>query len=336
MQPSCAEPTVTVASLQAQLARDYYAVVPASDMLQLLAVDAADAQRLWRLWDEAVPQRDEHGREVYPFKGTLVTYYDLDASAAFDQARRAPGHGYVAPESDSGLTGRAIEHIDPTTEHNASFYRREPRTSRLSAALTRRAHDDRLRGRVAVHKQWPMEADASPVVRAMQRVISEILRSPSPLDQHLSEHITASFEAMMTAFRVARESRPGRFQLGEPGPEGIHQDSADLTVVMMMGRRNVAGGSGVNRVWALEQPAGKPTEQDLGSDRLLASTTLVEQLDTLFVLDRKVKHEACPIAPEQEAAGAAVRDVLTFEIRRPPASPRGEKGQDRLHVEATS
>ena len=43
-------------------------------------------------WDEAVPQIDEAGREVYPFKGTLVTYYDLDA-AACDGPRRAPGHG---------------------------------------------------------------------------------------------------------------------------------------------------------------------------------------------------------------------------------------------------
>ena len=43
-------------------------------------------------WDEAVPQIDEAGREVYPFKGTLVTYYELDA-AACDGPRRAPGHG---------------------------------------------------------------------------------------------------------------------------------------------------------------------------------------------------------------------------------------------------
>ena len=42
-------------------------------------------------WDEAVPQIDEAGREVYPFKGTLVTYYDLDA-AACDGPRRALGH----------------------------------------------------------------------------------------------------------------------------------------------------------------------------------------------------------------------------------------------------
>ena len=38
-----------------------------------------------------MPQINEAGREVYPFKGTLVTYYDLDA-AACDGPRRALGH----------------------------------------------------------------------------------------------------------------------------------------------------------------------------------------------------------------------------------------------------
>ena len=34
------------------------------------------------------------------------------------------------------------------------------------------------------------------------------------------------------------------------------QDSAELTVVILMARRNVADGTGANRVWALEQAAG--------------------------------------------------------------------------------
>ena len=36
----------------------------------------------------------------------------------------------------------------------------------------------------------------------------------------------------------------------------IRQDSAELTVVILMARRNVADGTGANRVWALEQAAG--------------------------------------------------------------------------------
>ena len=36
----------------------------------------------------------------------------------------------------------------------------------------------------------------------------------------------------------------------------IRQDSAELTVVILMARRNVADGTGANRVWALEQVTG--------------------------------------------------------------------------------
>jgi hypothetical protein len=43
---------------------------------------------------------------------------------------------------------------------------------------------------------------------------------------------------------------------------------------------------------------------------------LEERFDTLFVLDREVKHEALPILA-RDATRDARRDVLTFEIRRP-------------------
>ena len=66
----------SLASLQAALARDHYAVVPATTMFELLSVLPEHANGLWDLWDEAVPQLDESGAEVYPFKDTLTSYYD--------------------------------------------------------------------------------------------------------------------------------------------------------------------------------------------------------------------------------------------------------------------
>ncbi|KAL1519727.1 hypothetical protein AB1Y20_023236 [Prymnesium parvum] len=290
---SCAAlANVTFPSIQAQLARDNYALITASDMRTLLSIDHLDVLPFSSLWDEAMPQKDEHGKEVYPYKGTLVSFYDIDVSLAhFDRPRRSKRRDYVDSSGESPLSGRAIEHIDPTTEHNASFFR--------------------------LHKQWPTAVDDSPITAVLQRLIFEILARPSDLSSKLSESSQPSFEAMMTAFRVTRDNRPGRFERGEPGPEGIHQDSADLTIVMMMSRRNVAPGTGSNRVWSLEQPCGKPSEDDLLSGRLLASSTLVDQFDTLLLMDRYVKHEACAIVPEDGEAGAAVRDVLTFEVRRP-------------------
>ena len=72
---ACASNT-TVASLQAALARDHFAVVPAAAMFELLSVLPENANGLWDLWDEAVPQLDESGAEVYPFKDTLTSYYE--------------------------------------------------------------------------------------------------------------------------------------------------------------------------------------------------------------------------------------------------------------------
>ena len=94
-------------------------------------------------------------------------------------------------------------------------------------------------------------------------------------------------------------------------------------MIILMRRHNVAEGSGGNRVWNLEQRCGKPTDDDLASPRLVRSHILRRRFDALVVLDREVKHEACPIfvaaAGDLEGPGAetAVRDVLTIEVRRP-------------------
>ena len=68
-------------------------------------------------------------------------------------------------------------------------------------------------------------------------------------------------------------------------------------------------------MWSLAQPAGKPDDRDLAnSSQLLASPMLLQQFDTLLVMDRLVKHEAAPIAAADESM-EATRDVWTFEVR---------------------
>lgn len=69
----------------------------------------------------------------------------------------------------------------------------------------------------------------------------------------------------------------------------------------------------MNRIWTLDQPCGKPTAGS--QEHLLGNIVLRDQFDSLFVLDREVKHEALPITPEDRGVGRAVRDVLTFEVR---------------------
>ena len=57
------------------------------------------------------------------------------------------------------------------------------------------------------------------------------------------------------------------------------------------------------------------------STRLLKELVLRDRFDTLFLLDREAKHEALPIIIDKnyrnkEEEKFAVRDVLTFEVRR--------------------
>lgn len=184
----------------------------------------------------------------------------------------------VHSQRRSGLLS-SIEHIDPTTAHEVSNFR--------------------------VHRGWPVSADDHQTLVNLRQAVFSLLQSPA-----LGCADPEAYDAMQTAYRVTKSANAD----GDPGPEGIHQDSAELTVVVLVGRENVSSDSGCNRVWSLEQPCGKPSQSDLSSERLLFQTVLTDPLDTLLVLDRQVKHEASAIAPANVVL-PAVRDVLTFEVR---------------------
>ena len=114
------------------------------------------------------------------------------------------------------------------------------------------------------------------------------------------------YAAMQTAYRVT----------DDPGPEGVHQDAALLTAVMLIKRVNCDAGSAANRIWSLEQKYGKPTYEDEKSGRLLFETTMVNLFDTILLLDRKVKHEVTKLRKNILSEEILLRDVLTFEIRK--------------------
>ena len=244
--------------LRDELLKNNYAFVCSESMKELLTLERErdDNDRISHFWELAVPQRDEKDSQVYPDKKSMVSYYNHVSRT-------------------SGLD-HSIEHIDPTTEHDVSFYR--------------------------IHKAWPEEADDNEVMTKIRSFVFSILGAVIGVDT------LSQYEAMQTAYRVTK----GPGANGDPGPEGVHQDSADLTVVMLIGRDNVDGG--VNRVWTLDQDYGKPKESDMKSERLLLEHTLKDSFDTLLILDRNVKHEASSIFPMSGSA-PAIRDVLTFEVR---------------------
>jgi len=97
-------------------------------------------------------------------------------------------------------------------------------------------------------------------------------------------------------FRI--EARPG--QVGQPTPEGMHQDGVDWVLVLMIGRVNIASG----------------TTSIHGLDRtLLGSFTLEAPMDAALVDDHRVFHGVTPVQP-LDPAQPAHRDVLVLTFRR--------------------
>ena len=95
-----------------------------------------------------------------------------------------------------------------------------------------------------------------------------------------------------------------------------------MTVVALVNRKNVKEGSAGDRVRSLDQSCGKPSEEDIKSNKVLKELILKNPFDTLLLLDKEAKHELLLIrysggeSKSSNAEDKAVRDVLTFNTRR--------------------
>ncbi len=93
-----------------------------------------------------------------------------------------------------------------------------------------------------------------------------------------------------------------RDELGQPTPEGIHQDGDDFNCIHLIGRRNATGG--VNTVYDNDRNP-------------LATCTLLQPMDSIIVWDPHVMHGVTPISPEN-ASDPATRDVLVIGYNHRP------------------
>ena len=97
-------------------------------------------------------------------------------------------------------------------------------------------------------------------------------------------------------FRI--EARQG--QVGQPTPEGLHQDGVDWVLVLMIGRMNIASG----------------TTSIHGLDRvLLGSFTLEQPMDAALLDDHRVFHGVTAVQP-LDPSEPAHRDVLVLTFRQ--------------------
>ncbi len=275
---------LSLLNIKTSLTNDNYVFIPARIMRQMCIDDHTrdvnqEVTELMKYWNECAPQVDEKGNIVYPFKKSLVSYYKLKCTVDKDGNDVGGQESMDIFERISG-DETSIEYIDPTTDNdpNVSYHR--------------------------VHKAWPIiNTESNNILyKLKQFLLCKIL--PCCLNA-LSGESKYDYSAMQTAYRVTHD----------PGPEGVHQDSALLTAVILIKRINCDENSAVSRIWSLDQKYGKSSEEDRRSNRLLFETVMLEQFDTILLLDRNVKHEVTKL--EKKIVDKSVlRDVLTFEIRK--------------------
>ena len=117
--------------------------------------------------------------------------------------------------------------------------------------------------------------------------------------------------------RITRD--PDLDEAYSPTPEGRHQDSTEITSIVLVGLHN-RGTGGETRLWTLDAPTGNYDEADFQSgkldDQLLLSHVLKDPWETIYFNDRKLKHETRAFT-SSDAVMAARRDVIINFIRKP-------------------
>jgi hypothetical protein len=108
--------------------------------------------------------------------------------------------------------------------------------------------------------------------------------------------VPAAWHVEVHQFRI--EAKPD--ELGQPTPEGMHQDGVDWVLVLLVHRENVAQGE--TSIHDLQrQPVG--------------SFTLTEPMDAALVNDARCFHGVTPVRP-MDPTRPAWRDVLVVTFRR--------------------
>ena len=96
-------------------------------------------------------------------------------------------------------------------------------------------------------------------------------------------------------------------------------------MILVVKRDNIRPGTGGTRIWSTRQKTGKPTPEDIQSDKVLHTWQPESPFEALFFLDESVMHEALK-GELIDGEKAATRDMFILDLRRKDGSWRG-RGQ---------
>lgn len=156
-------------------------------------------------------------------------------------------------------------------------------------------------------------AEKSSVPMAMALLNAELL----PERHHPQVNINHEHKTTVNDQLLIRTTRkPLANESYSPTPEGIHQDSTEISSVTLVSLRGVVSG-GESRLWRLDAPRGNYSEEEFNKDymknNLLLSHAIRNPWETLYFNDRIVKHEARAFDGERPC----VRDVIVNFLRKP-------------------
>ena len=95
---------------------------------------------------------------------------------------------------------------------------------------------------------------------SVSRALARINLFLSPERHHPQENLNTDHEIVIDDQILIRTTRKSEEDdIYSPTPEGIHQDSTEMSSVIMVGRYNITHG-GQSRLWTLDAPKGKDTQ----------------------------------------------------------------------------
>ena len=93
-------------------------------------------------------------------------------------------------------------------------------------------------------------------------------------------------------------------------------------MIMVARQENIRPMTSGTRIWSMNQRTGKPTEEDIASDKVLHTWQPSQPFDALFFLDESVMHEAIRGELLDENM-VGTRDMFIADLRRKDSSWNG-------------
>ena len=169
-------------------------------------------------------------------------------------------------------------------------------------------------------ERWFPEASCDFVTDTVTLAITRLMRSLLKQFQDDSRPKISGLHQFRVISGV--EGGPNNTQKDSPTPEGVHQDGAELVIVIFIGGENLDCRAGESRIYSMEQPAGilKGVESEI---KAACTTRLCEHamqipFEAIILNDRRVKHDNLPLKA-LDGSKEAHRDVLVMWAREPNA-----------------